>query len=976
MTYSRNNHGSVLLMVIGILTMIAILGSAFLLVSHADAQQSAALTNRSQVDPIARTIVTRLESRMQADLFLDPACSGGINTAGSFVADPNFKYADPNLTFPTDANFGPFRNLGTGGPNYWLRCVDSNVRIDSNSDSWVTQPFFTLSSGTNVDVVGSTTADCILYDTGITNALGTTNYFVATKVTDLCALINVNVASSATDGSAAHTPSGVQFNTLLNQALATSIQNARRNNTGTEADYIKTGARYLLQPNAIYRPFMISDEAYLRWQQAGSAPETGPLGAACAGSLLATNPANRNYLTTFSANGNLRRPDNSFTSTVNMASPVASTTNSFYNKVAIEYGSTSTADAKYNEIYRQAYMMLNDLNIGVPTVGVFPNMRQQMAMCFTANLMTGDPAYTRTTIPTNPYVFSPKTIMSPYNAAGGTDTLVAYGTVPDLVIAKAYASQTVLGTSTSAISAAVELYNPTSMDANLTDYQLWMVNTAGSTENAVNLPSGVIVPKNGGRVVVYSSRKKTGAAQMTIAALGEANLPPTFPCPSYRLESGSPLTNALEFYGSGAASTTTANWQLRLTPKTNLIYTLDMMDGTATLAYNMSMSSGLATTTACTPSINKMSYRDYVTAHQRYMTPSVFTLSSTSSSTSATYLGAASPAIDGTWSPTLGVPSGLRLGPYPVSDVGDLMSIPWAAACSRTAFAVGGFTSFGTMMQNSALVTGNTVMFTSTYSGRGRLDPLPSNVNYGGYNAYGTTGKYPDVPAACLLSDYFTNPADINRGGLQQYGKININTASDKVLGQLPLAITLPFSSVYTGTTGAIITDANDALNCIIGYRDMKLVKVTTVKGPNAETLDFSTARAAAQILSRGAGITGLRATAGSNVRAYLTEAEVAIPLGMYCDALLKDAFAPGADSLMTLALHPDYAYARDALYRAISNMITVRSDVYAINIRVQLGKSATPPPNSVWYYVAVLDRSNCRAISDQPRVVLFTQVK
>jgi len=66
----------------------------------------------------------------------------------------------------------------------------------------------------------------------------------------------------------------------------------------------------------------------------------------------------------------------------------------------------------------------------------------------------------------------------------------------------------------------------------------------------------------------------------------------------------------------------------------------------------------------------------------------------------------------------------------------------------------------------------------------------------------------------------------------------------------------------------------------------------------------------------------------------------------------------------------------RDSIYAAISSCITVNSDMYAVNIRVQLGDSKTPLPNRAWYYLAVIDRGCAVFSTDKPAVLLFTQLK
>ena len=52
---------------------------------------------------------------------------------------------------------------------------------------------------------------------------------------------------------------------------------------------------------------------------------------------------------------------------------------------------------------------------------------------------------------------------------------------------------------------------------------------------------------------------------------------------------------------------------------------------------------------------------------------------------------------------------------------------------------------------------------------------------------------------------------------------------------------------------------------------------------------------------------------------------------------------------------------ARDFLYRAVANLVTVNSDSYAVLMHVDMGT----PRN----YLALIDRSNCRADPDRTAV-------
>jgi hypothetical protein len=100
----------------------------------------------------------------------------------------------------------------------------------------------------------------------------------------------------------------------------------------------------------------------------------------------------------------------------------------------------------------------------------------------------------------------------------------------------------------------------------------------------------------------------------------------------------------------------------------------------------------------------------------------------------------------------------------------------------------------------------------------------------------------------------------------------------------------------------------------------------------------------------------------------------------------------PASESNLTPATvdAPGYLEARDALYKAVANCVTVNSDTFAVYVLVQLypatvGQAGGPTPSgqatatgagTVGYisqtrYLAVFDRSGCRLTTDKPAILL-----
>ena len=58
MIHQYKRRGSVLLMVVGLLTIVAMLGSTFIFISYLDARQTQAVAERNHVDPLARGVLS------------------------------------------------------------------------------------------------------------------------------------------------------------------------------------------------------------------------------------------------------------------------------------------------------------------------------------------------------------------------------------------------------------------------------------------------------------------------------------------------------------------------------------------------------------------------------------------------------------------------------------------------------------------------------------------------------------------------------------------------------------------------------------------------------------------------------------------------------------------------------------------------------------------------------------------------------
>ncbi|MCE5327987.1 MAG: hypothetical protein LLG01_16390 [Planctomycetaceae bacterium] len=195
---------------------------------------------------------------------------------------------------------------------------------------------------------------------------------------------------------------------------------------------------------------------------------------------------------------------------------------------------------------------------------------------------------------------------------------------------------------------------------------------------------------------------------------------------------------------------------------------------------------------------------------------------------------------------------------------------------------------------------------------RGKLD-------YKGDAPAAWTKDYPNINFACVVPELLQMlPTHDTVANGVLYGLININTADKKVLTQLPFPLTLKM-----GTTDVAEWNNNRAKH-VAAIADAIIAK----RG----TTPYTTPGAVAADIVDYARTKVLGATTG---------------LGYY--------------------------EAQNALWNSVSNCVTVNSDVYAVYMRVQLGSAGTLGTK---YFVAIIDRSNCKLPTDQPTILMTTRVE
>ena len=464
MQRARKNRGSVVLMVVGLLTIIAMLGSTFVIVAKFDRRQSKALVATAPLDDMAESMLAMIVQELLDDLRID---TGGVYTKAT-AGDPlslshliDFAHDDvDSLVATTDIMETGAHKSKVGG----------------------------MTLGAEVDADGDGVNDAYLFDTGVTTSTGE-KMFVAVRVIDGGSCLNVNIAYApltVNDEPMLH--SNVSLVQLAGQAVADNIHKERSGATGPLDDAVirAYNTQYVLCPDnasAACRPYDMSDMLALH----GRGNHTGPtatgrlfttLGAACFN-------ASRRHMTTWS------------TSRVMLPVPVAAVAGKTDITPLTHRVDLNKAD--YADLFRAFYNAIPaDASIITGTgAGEQDNSRRLLAAQLAVNVIDFRDADSEVTVQT------------PKNS-GGADIGTVYGIERQPFVTEAFGKKYKDATDSMNIVTreywAVELFNPYTTQIDLTDYK---ITSAGGDADL----TGVIDP--GKRVVLVSD-----ALAITVNAAG------------------------------------------------------------------------------------------------------------------------------------------------------------------------------------------------------------------------------------------------------------------------------------------------------------------------------------------------------------------------------------------------------------------------------------------------------------------------
>jgi len=929
-------RGSAILMVVGMVTIVAMLGTTLLVIAHLDARNSEALAGRAGADSVAWNVVSAIRGRLAADLVRgDYGPYGGVASITDDVERNRVKWLAYIDAPPRDDHAAEI----AAAMDTWLY-YDANPTDDPDANPDPTRHFSKLFAGPGRTITTSGTVNTDGRDDGPKDAFRVTTelmtesgkmFQISVKLEDLSARFCVNTAArpDGTNMPPATSMLSMNLREFLDDSNYTNLHTARCGGTAVDdmTKFDTDVVRKMFQPDTAtvpYRPFGCGDEPYLRWfKPEAKTTVVGRLHEALDG----MGEYRRGFLTTVSCSRSLRRrpdgPDDA--QKLRMYLP----------------------DVDLETVGGRSKLYLQFLGI----LGLRPELRddpdplklrwRKAAAHLVANLW----AYTSADPTSSAFAFKPD------------DTFTVYGMVPQLVIAEAYAFSIPAVWSDppdrvkledAGWAYAIELYNPTDYPVDTSDYVLKQGSRIWDFDNPSNPVDPPRVPRGGrlvlctlggfidhdddpgtGRVPAPANRDyfgfEGGHPWYTVPVLDFSG--PSVPVRIVRIAGGAevPIDSVIkEDIGYTVSNKQDDEGQVAVGQR------YDEFDSARALVAVMKKLSSIPeflinSGTAKTHDLNRRNranddaIEDITSAGARYGAPIY-------------YSGEA------------------------MKDLGELALLHMVGPEQEPG-------KEGEDFPHSI----KTPPYDDVKPSRGRFDLRPPSVAAAGWGADGDQ-EYPNVPFGALPAEFFellvTDTTRKPDGRI--YGRININTARKEVLRHLPWPGSIRIGGVSKTLDAAQI---DRAIDYILAYRD----KRQTADGLH----DYSAARSG----SSGSNITNLREDGSpayvSNHRGFLTPAEVAIPLADYVHGLF--GWTDYTTNEPKFVRKKDYVKERDKLYRAISNLITVNSDTYAANIRIDLRRRRDDGSFVVertWHYVAVIDRSNCADKGDVPAVLLFTEVR
>jgi hypothetical protein len=862
-------------MVVGLLTIIYMLGGTFLIVASMDRKQTRSIVRSGQGTTNARGLVVLVQNKLRDDLHLSD--TRGVYGELSTGPEAWLGYID----YPADDSRGDFW-LSTPyyrGISQWRRLGDlpgagggNDVSVSTTSEDYM-----------DVDLDGA--RDAIRFDSGMVDPDGDTIY-AAVRVLDTSGFLNANVAWSDKSMTNPVTPVNLKLKPLTGFSPYghewKDLLSSRGGSHNTALSvYYQDAAWRILHPESPFVPFDVAEEAFLRnMDPDGLAHKTE---AGRMAEELAANGSRSLYrqLTTRSISRSLLRIPGQMDS----------------RRLAL-------TDSALNDQNTRQWLWQQLVAAGAD---------RTEAAHVVANLW----AYTSNAdAATTAFAFQPNS-----NPA----VTKVYGIAEQLVISEVFIyseSETTDGADNDGYGIGIELMNPTWRTVNTANYKLAV---GASVKNFSDLAGGAPVVAPGGKIVLYYFDGKIGPDDddAELATFGFDQITAT----KYEVQQ-------LEDFSAGTS--------LRIYKEVQVAgvaeqVPIDAVTGSE-IGYtvtNKRTHDGLYDDQRGANARRDDSWDEYRPENGKLGGRKRATVAVYKTDTSADEddhaLGDGNGLKDKDLNP--GLHEGFAIHrPTSMRNLGELLRL------------------YRTGPDATGVALPQQLKNFKEDPTRGLID-LHDRIGPAG-------GPYPTLPWAAVLMELVeilptdTGMADDPR---RIYGRININTAQRDVLLQLP------WQKYVYGVDGGnayknprVTVDEGMLVDYIIAYRD-------GTQTPDGR-FDFSN-RATAN------GTGGLRAGLGG-ANGFLTEAEVAIPLHLYARTLKAD--------INDFQRRHEYidVHGVDRLYHDISNLITVRSDTYAVLIQLQSGDADSGRPVRVRRFLGLIDRSNVLDPDDMPDIVLFTELK
>jgi hypothetical protein len=925
-------------MTIALLTLIVMLGASFLIVAHADNQQSATIAEKGSAESIVMGYMASVNQQLTSDLyFLDLS---GWDTEGVFsrTDQPIFGYIDAataqneTISAGSNDNFDLFLASSELVDGKWPHITNFGkpddteglfINVDPGEDPSRADAAAFYARPPLVDTDGDGVPDARLFDTGTVNMRGD-RYWIAVRVFDTSGLINVNTAGNREVAMPVRSPGQVDIRRFLDgyadnvTPLYDAIHVERCGDT-TDSDtdllaYYESCARRPLSPvvpsSGSYRPFAISDEFWLRWLR-----EDDELPSTAAGRLhehlsADINRNHRRLMTTWNSARALPRDSAA----------------DFRVKKVIDQATALDEKAVREALTRHLSQALDGTDGSEKATSLVANLW--------ASISDADP---------NTQAFGHKP------ASGGS---FVYGLVEQLVITEAYAYQVVAEQEDDdGYCYAIELANLSDVPIDASRYNLVGNSTGWNFAGKI----GVLDP--GDRVVLfYFSGRLPDNTPVTAATFGFD----TITSPKFNVGAALDLSEG----------------------KTVKIERTARRDGTTyvTLPVDRVTGSdfGFATpgrpAAGAEPALSVANgRRDDVPERGRYLVGGAVGMVDI-------------PLDDASRSDhRLGATNNLDADAALLAQLNDVYE---GFTLKRIQGRPGSMADLGDLY-TIALRTGGSAIDLPTQLADLHNDPSRGKLDWS-RTAVCTGSKYPDVPWAAIMGELVellkpdeTRPGQ--EGPDRIYGKININTAPEYVLRYLPWpqaigSVALRNKPPEWDGSQWVYDETVDEIGAIAeivaAYRDKRNVEVTL--DALGGTVEFNYSNRDDPLFPSAANdpfeIPGLRQRTNTDHAGYLTPGEVAIPLGHFAERMLI-VQAGGVTAAQRKA---DYLAQRNSLYHAVGSVIDVRSDTFAATVRVQLRKADDPGAGTLgdWSFITAVDRSNIYNERHRPVLLMFAEVK